>query len=322
MRQLVQSLIGVLAVAGATLMDGRGSVGAADGPPSVQTAAEATCTYALTAPLSQVANPAIREASALVASRQWPGTYWTLNDSKNSPTVFAIDEQGRARGAFQVPNATNVDWEAMQIGPDGAGGTALYIGDIGDNIHLRRDAVIYRVPEPRPAEPGVVATLPTEPAAVFRVRFPYGADNVEAMLVHPTSGEVLFFSREMTGYSLVYSLPTLTESDQPQVPEFVGALPVRQYEAIRGVSDGQITDGAISSDGTRVVLRTYASALVYDLVEGEPLASIVEKEPRVYPLGDGPKGEGISFRLDSEDLLTIGEAKTTAATLYETAWHC
>jgi len=307
---------------GATLVDGRSTVGAADGPSSAQAVAEATCTYALTAPLSQVANPAIREASALVASPQWPGTYWTLNDSKNSPTVFAIDEQGHARGAFQVPNATNVDWEAMQVGPDDVGGTALYIGDIGDNIHLRRDAVIYRVPEPQPAVPGVVATFSTEPAAVFRVRFPYGADNIEAMLVHRTSGEVLFFSREMTGYSLVYSLPKLTDSGQAQVPDFVGALHVRQYEANRGVSDGQITDGAISADGTHVVLRTYASALVFDLVEGEPLASIVEKEPRVYPLGDGPKGEGITFRHDSDDLLTIGEAKATAATLFETAWHC
>lgn len=303
-------------------MDGRSIVGAADDPPTGQTAAEASCTYALTAPLSQVANPAIREASALAASRQWPGTYWTLNDSKNSPTVFAIDEQGQAHGAFQVPNATNVDWEAMQIGPDTGGGTALYIGDIGDNNHLRRDAVIYRVPEPQPAAPGVVATFPTEPATVFRLRFPYGADNIEAMLVHPMSGEILLFSREVTGYGLVYSLPTLTVSSQPLVPDFVGALHVRQYEAHGGPLDGQITDGSISSDGSHVVLRTYASALVYDLAEGEPLASIVEKEPRVYPLGDGPKGEGISFRPDSNDLLTIGEAKRFAATLFETVWHC
>jgi hypothetical protein len=315
-------LLGMVALACGTLLGSGAVAPAAEAAPSAPATREASCGYSPTAPLSQVANPAIREASALVASRQWPGTYWTLNDSKNSPTVFGIDEQGQARGAFQVPDATNVDWEAMQLGPDGAGGTALYIGDIGDNARQRRDSIIYRIPEPEPADPGVVAATPTDPATGFRFRFPAGAENAEAMIVHPKTGEILLFSRATTGYSLVFSLPMLTDSEQVPTPEFVDILDVRQYEASRAMSDGQITDGSVSSDGRHVVLRTYASALIYDLPEGAPLASIIDKEPRVYPLGDGPKGEGISFRVDSEDLLSIGESKATAATLFETPWQC
>jgi hypothetical protein len=319
-RRLSSRLIGVLALTCSGILGAQG-VTAAEVTPAPSAVQEASCGYAPTFPLSRVANPAIREASALVASQQWPGTYWTLNDSKNSPTLFSIDEQGQPRGTFQVPDATNVDWEALALGPDGNGGSAIYIGDTGDNDRQRMDAVIYRIPEPQPADPGGQAA-PTQPATSFRFRFPVGAQNAEAMLVHPKTGEILLFSRATTGYSLVYSLPMLTDSQNVPTPEFVDILDVRAYESNKAMTDGQITDGSVSADGRHVVLRTYASALVYDLPEGATLASIIGKEPRVYPLGDGPKGEGISFRADSADLLTIGEAKTTAATLFETDWQC
>jgi hypothetical protein len=40
----------------------------------------------------------------------------------------------------------------------------------------------------------------------------------------------------------------------------------------------------------------------------------------VYPIDDGPKGEGITFRVDSDDLMSIGEGST--AFLYQIAWQC
>jgi len=309
MRRVASRAIGV-AVMSASLLVGH-PIGAA---------AEAACGYTAATPLTRVGFPGIREASALVASEQWPGVYWTLNDSKNTPTVFAFDDQGRARGAFQVAGATNVDWEAMQLGPDGAGGTALYIGDIGDNERNRMDAVIYRIAEPEPAAPGVQAARVTEPAAAFHIRFPVGDENAETMLVHPRTGEILIFSRATSGYSLAYSLPMLTDGEHTLVPEFVDIVDVRQYESSQSPISGLVTDGAVSADGRHVVLRTYTSALVYDLAEGAPLSSITTQEPRVYPLADGPKGEGITFRADGADLLTIGEG--TPAVLFEAANHC
>jgi hypothetical protein len=313
-------LISTLAVAVTVLLAGQVVGVSAEAAPSAPAVRQAGCAYDATAPLAKVANPAIREASALVASQQWPGTYWTLNDSKNAPMVFAIDEGGQARGAFQVSAATNVDWEAMQLGPDGAGGSALYIGDIGDNTRHRLDGVIYRVPEPEPAAPGVQAARSTEPATIFHFRFPVGSENAEAMLVHPKTGEVLLFSRAPTGYSLAYQLPMLTDSEHTLVPEFIDLLDVRAYDGNRSPTGSTITDGAVSSDAKHVVLRTYTSVLLYDLAEGASLASIVTQEPRVYPISDGSKGEGITFRADSEDLLTIAEGMP--ATLFETAWHC
>ena len=301
----------VLGLAAATLLPLSAPVVVAqDAPP-------AACQYAQTQRLAQVADSGVREASALVASQQWPGVYWTLNDSGNAPMLYAFDQDGVPRGAFRVSGATNVDWESLQLGPDGAGGFALYIGDTGDNDQMRSDPVIYRVPEPEPAPPGGQPSgNQTAPATAFRFVFPGRAHNAEAMLVHPTTGEVVLISREVTGLSLIYRLPPLLDADLVLLTDFVDVVEVRAFDP----ASGQVTDATISTDARHVVLRTYASALVYDVPAGASLATIWEQQPRVYPLGDGPKGEGIAFGYGTDDLMTVGEERPTM--LYRTPWRC
>jgi len=280
-----------------------------------------SCGYGPSHRVSKVVDAGLREASALVASRDWPGVYWSLNDSGNSPTLFAFDEDGQPRGTYQVPDATNVDWEALQLGPDGEGGTALYVGDVGNNMRQRYDLTIYRVPEPEPAPPGVQAGAgATAPATPLRFKYPTTPGNAEAMLIHPETGEIVLLSRAPTGYSLIYSVPIPPDSEHASVLEFVDVLDVRAYDSSSPPLNGQITDAAISDDAKHVVLRTYTSALVYDVPEGASLTRIWDQQPKVYPLADGPKGEGISFRHDSTDLLSIGEGVTPV--LFETPWHC
>src|SRR3954452_14292566 len=164
-----------------------------------------TCRYAPTRPLSQVRSPGLVEASALVASQQWPGIYWTLNDSNNFPAIYAFDDQGRPRGTFQIPNSMNIDWESMQLGPDGEGGYALFIGDLGDNNTIRRDTAIYRVPEPTPGPPdGSPLVGETAPAAVLKFTYWVSPRNVETMLVHPVTGEIVLISRDGGSFGMVY----------------------------------------------------------------------------------------------------------------------
>jgi len=76
----------------------------------------------------------------------------------------------------------------------------------------------------------------------------------------------------------------------------------------------------VSTDARLVAIRTYGSALEYDVPPGGALASIWEQLPRVARLDDGPQGEGITYRADAGALITIGES--TPASLYETARQC
>jgi hypothetical protein len=278
--------------------------------------AQADCQYAATRRAAQVQDTSIKEASALVASHQWPGIYWTLNDAKNAPLIYAIDQDGRSRGVFRVSGASNVDWEAMQLGPDGMDGFALFVGDVGNNELKRREMVIYRVPEPEPGPPGDRSVRETAPATPLRFAYPVNPNNTEAMLVHPQTGEVALITKQDSGISLIYRLPLPLEGGVTMLAELVDVLDVRT----RDVANKQVTDGTVSSDGTRVALRTYAGVLLYDVPASKSLAEVDWQSPSTFRLSDGVKGEGITFRLNSNDLVTVGEE--VPAALYETNWVC
>ncbi len=85
-------------------------------------------------------------------------------------------------------------------------------------------------------------------------------------------------------------------------------------------SGSVVTDASVSPDGRRVTVRTYGSALEYDLPDGAPLTGIWKQAPRVARLDDGPKGEGITYRADGWAVMTIGE--NSIATLFQTALEC
>ena len=107
----------------------------------------------------------IVEPSGLVASRRHPGIFWTHNDSGNPPALFAVRRDGSLVREYKVA-AANVDWE--DIGIDDAG--HLYLGDIGDNLHVLPVHAILRIDEPDPAE----ASERPLAATAFHFRYPEG----------------------------------------------------------------------------------------------------------------------------------------------------
>jgi hypothetical protein len=283
--------------------------------PAADQVGSAGCGYGQTHPVAEVQEKLLTEASALVASQRWPGVYWTLNDSKNEPMLFAADQQGKSRGRFRVSNAENVDWESLQLGPDGYGGAALYVGDTGNNKGNRRDMVIYRVSEPEPVA-ARSGTLTTTRAEAFRFVYPGGPRNTEAMLVHPVTGEILLITKEPDGHSLVFRMPTPLNSKRVATLEQVGTVDVTGLAAPGDL----VTDASVTPDARRVIVRTYTSALEYDVADGAPLANIWDQSPRIIPLDDGSKAEGVTYRADGGALITIGEGSTPR--LFETPRQC
>jgi len=62
-----------------------------------------------------IEDPRITESSGVVASRQFPGVFWTHNDGPKSYTLFAIDRQGKSLASFQLAGAFIHDWEDIAI---------------------------------------------------------------------------------------------------------------------------------------------------------------------------------------------------------------
>ena len=289
-------------------------------PPTSQPVSPASpvaCGYDAPTRIAQLEERAIREASGLAAGQHQPGVYWTLNDSGNEPNLFAFDPEGRTLGRFTVANARNEDWESLQAGPGRDGRPALYVGDTGDNDENRREGVIYRVPEPE-LDPASKQPTParTEPAEALRYVFPDGPRNVEAMLVHPRTGETLLVTKSLSGYAGVYRLPPTAEPNQRTMLEPVAQLDLRPL----GVFSFLVTDGSVSPDGRRVILRTYLAGLEYDVPDGASLASIWGQQPRVFALEDTRQGEAITYRADGRALLTVGEG--SPARLFQLDWRC
>ena len=243
----------------------------------------------------------LSEASGLAASRVTPGRFWSHGDS-GAPEIVALDAQGKVTGRVSVPAATLVDWEAMAAGPCGSG-SCLFVADIGDNAAERKEITIYRIPEP--ATPGGSAKVD----AILRASYPDGEHDAETLLAG-TDGRLFIVTKGETGDIGLYRFPGDLRADAPMKLEKVG----------KSLSNGQvgpnerITDGAISPDGQRVVLRTKSALIFYrapEFLNGDfketgrmDLSSL--KEPQgeavafgsqdtVYVAGEGGKGQPGTF---------------------------
>ncbi len=273
---------------------------------ATQTAGAMPVVSATPVTLATVADRAVRESSGIVASRRNPGLFWTHNDSGDGPFVYAFDRGGRSRGTWRVSGAQARDWEDIAVGPGPEPGQSyLYAGDIGDNERKREFVVVYRFPEPQAgAEESVTDTGPsreTAPAEAIRVKYPDGARNAEALLVHPRTGDLYIVSKAADSAG-VYKLAapfaagaihTLARVGQLRGPDFFGAL---------------VTGGDISPDGERVALCDYAQGYELTLPSGaKGFDDIWAQKPSAVPLGLRLQGEAICYRLDGAALLATSE---------------
>ena len=115
-------------------------------------------------------------------------------------------------------------------------GSALYIGDIGDNDREAQGDRDLPRPGARAWQPaGARATSGrTAQAEAFKLQYPDGARDAEGLLVHPTTGEILIVTKEVLG-PRVYRVP----------------LPLRRRERSGSSASPTSTWGAPASRSTR-----------------------------------------------------------------------
>jgi hypothetical protein len=244
-------------------------------------------------------DPALRESSAVVASRRIPGVLFTLNDSGNPPEIFAFDSSGRALGRWLVPGTRNRDWEAMALGPC-PGGSCLYIGDTGDNLERRQMVVVYRIREPARLARfrGAPDPTPTDLDSAL-VRYPDGPHDVEALWVDDHS-DLFFVSKGRHDAIRLYRLAgSAFGTGRPTTAELRQIVPFTPDAGLGRM----VTDAARSPDGRRIALRTYREVYVFRVTPAGGLDA-----PRACNLaGLQPQGEGVAW-LDDRRLLLTSEA--------------
>src|SRR5690606_35971094 len=60
-------------------------------------------------------NPAINEASGLVASAAHTGYFWTHNDSGDEARIFLIDDSARHKATYYLQGIPAFDWEDIAM---------------------------------------------------------------------------------------------------------------------------------------------------------------------------------------------------------------
>ena len=212
--------------------------------------------------------PAIAESSGLVASRAHPGVYWTHNDSGNAPELFAVTPQGKLIRSFKVA-AKNIDWEDVAI--DGKG--RLYVADVGNNQHDRREVYVHAVAEPDPTGGAPTAGAPAagrdRPLPVERtwtLRYPGQPFDAESLVVHDGVGYVI--SKLLNfGKAKLYAFD-LDPAKPAQVLRAVADLPVRF----------PVTAAGLSADGRWLAVMTVRGPYLFRVDGDVPAAA--KAEPR------------------------------------------
>jgi hypothetical protein len=259
--------------------------------------------------ITNIKERSITESSGLAASRSTPGAYWTHNDSGDGPFIYAFDTRGDSLGIFRVTGAQAFDWEDMAAGPGpDANKSYLYLGDIGDNNEARDEVVVYRVPEPALSATtrklSKVRPGSTEPAEAIRLKYPDGKHDAEALLVHPTTGNIYIVNKVPIANPAVY---------EAAAPFTIGKLVVMRRIGeihVPSIFGGVITGGSISPDGRRVALCDYFQGYEIVLPAGSRDFNELWKQKMIgFDLGKRKQGESITYRLDGKAFLATSEGK-------------
>ncbi len=234
--------------------------------------------------VSRLTDPRITESSGLAISMRHRDLGYTINDSGDSPRIFAFRvSTGRTVGVTTVRGVTWRDTEAMALDGDGR----LWVADTGDNQSLRRDVALYALDEPGPATATVDATR-------YPLRYADGSQDVESLAIDPTSGVKLLVTKGVLGGD-VLRLPARLSTSEANVPGSTGwSAPLLA------------TDAAWSPDGDTILVRNYISVQLLDARTGD-----VRRE---YPLPPQEQGETIAFDVGGRSYL-IGSEGTSSPLL-------
>jgi hypothetical protein len=252
-------------------------------PPAAALAAAPTGLGAGDRVLCRLPGDVLDEISGIALSRVHDDVIWATNDSGGGPYLYAVSTVDcRVRATLTLLDTPARDHEALATGTDAQGRDVIWIGDIGDNVGAWPYVRIHKVVEPTRLRDASV------PVTTYRVRYPGGPANAEALLAAPDREQLWIITKE-SGVGAILEVPS------PMSPALE---PMRATRV--GSARSLITDAAMAPNGKRYVVRDYLSAEVFT---GEPPGAAQAR----FALPIQPQGESITWTADSKRLLVASE---------------
>ncbi len=232
------------------------------------------------------------EVSGMTPSIRHKNVVWVHNDSSGGAVLYALDLSNcKIRSRLTLADMPGRDLEAIASGRDASGNPVLWVGDFGDNQESWEFVRIYQVPEPK------TLTDQTVPARAWRFAYPDGPHDAETLLADPRKPQLWVVSKQLaTG--VIYKLPALPPLELGEV--WKEPLVAEQVSD----TDGLVSDGAVSGDASRFVLRDYLNARIYSGLPPGKLITSIE-------LPTEQQGEAVTWARDGRALLVAGEREGT-----------
>ncbi|MGH3736687.1 MAG: hypothetical protein ACRDT6_13910 [Micromonosporaceae bacterium] len=214
--------------------------------------------------------------------------------------VFDLDTkcQVTERHSFQ---RNPFDPEDLAVSKDGT----LWVADTGDNKLERETVALWKISPDR------------NQATIHRLTYPDGRHDAEALLIQP-DGKPVIVTKDLNGggVSGIYIANTPLQADKAVPLTKVGEFKVSNTgtggNRFGAVGQRLVTGAALSADGTRAVVRTYADAYEWKVTGGNVVAALTKGKPVRTPLPGEPQGEAITFSQDGKTFVTATEATTTS----------
>jgi hypothetical protein len=261
--------------------------------------------------IGRVEDPQLNEISGVVESRSDPRVLFVHNDSGDSPRFFAIDRRGQLLAELRLKGVPLLmDAEDIAIGPGPGGGDFVYLGDTGNNFASfglgipRRKAVLYRVAEPNVPFTARGQRIELEDAFRIVLTFPDGARDVEAFFIEPTSGDLFMLSKQADGRSQLLTASAAVLAAGGAELRLLGELRLGQ-SSVPG--SAMATSASISHDGSLILVRTYATVLLFRRAAAEPIASALSRAPELLSAPHEAQGEAIGLVDADAAFITISE---------------
>lgn len=197
--------------------------------------------------IGRIANPRITESSGVVASRQFPGLFWTHTDGGGAKKqfLFGMARDGKPLAELFVSDVLITDWEDIAIDDQ----KHLFIGDIGNNDARRSELAVHQIDEPDPKS----GARMIQPTRSWRLRFPDQPFDCESLFVWQGYGYVVSKVFD-DARAQIFKFP-LTEQKKPVTLELVATMKI----------ESPVTGADISPDGNLLALVSKAGAFVYHI---------------------------------------------------------
>lgn len=239
-----------------------------------------------------LADNRLTEISGMVATGSG---YTVVNNGSGLDShkkIFILDSKCAVSKTVSFSGNGANDPEDLAVAKDGT----LWVADIGDSDKSRDTIALWKL-----------AKGSTNPV-IYRLSYPDGKHDAGA-LVMGANGIPVIVTKDATTPRL-YSPVGALQTNKIVKLQKVGTLTLPKTTTSNPLAaPGRlvVTGGAVSPDGSKVTLRTYADAVEFDVTNGNLVDSIVKGVPRVTPLPDEPRGEAITYSADGTTFVTVSQ---------------